>query len=120
MAQTWTLNYEPAEGGRLTGKLTVDEEKLHFVALYDSSNAAGIKTLLGAAAGLAATGGHLAYIRNNDAQLELELPRAEIENVATKKKLFAKRVIVTMRGGHDFVFNYGMLSVDKLAKAIEP
>jgi hypothetical protein len=119
MAETWTLNYEPEGGGRLTGKLTVDDEALKFVALYDSSNAAGLKLIAGIAGSLAATGGNLAYVRNSDTELELVLPKSEIAKTTTKKKLLAKRVIVTMNDGKEFVFNYGMLSVDKLAKAIE-
>lgn len=118
MSETWTINYEPQEGGRLTGKLTVDAENLKFVALYDSSNAAGFKLIAGIVGGVVASGGHLAYIRNNDADLELTLPKNEIAATTTQKKMLAKRVIVTMTDGNKFVFNYGMLSVDKLADAI--
>jgi hypothetical protein len=39
-------------------------------------------------------------------------------NKVVKKKLLAKRVIVTMKDGQAFAFNYGMLSVTKLAEAI--
>jgi len=119
MSQTWTINYEPEDGGRVTGKLTVDEESVRFVALYDSSNATILKSIAGAVGSYAATGGHGVYLRNSDTEMELLLPKSEIASTATAKKLFAKRVIVTMSNGQKFVFNYGMLSVDKLAKAIE-
>lgn len=118
MSETWSINYEPEEGGRLAGKLTVDAENLKFVALYDSSNAAGLKLLAGIVGGVVASGGHLAYIHNNDADMELILPKKEIASTTTRKKMLAKRVIVTMLSGQVFVFNYGMLSVDKLAEAI--
>jgi len=119
MSETWTINYEPEAGGRLTGKLTVDDEQLKFVALYDSSNAEGLKIIAGAVGGLIATGGRVRYGGNDDADLELTLPKSEITEVTTQKKLIAKRVIVTMKGGEKFTFNYGMLSIDKLAEAIE-
>ena len=119
MAETWAINYEPKEGGRLTGHLTVDDEKLEFVALYDSSNAAGIKLIAGIVGGIVASGGHLAYIHGNDADMKLILPKKDVASTTMKKKMLAKRVIVTMVGGEDFVFNYGMLSVDKLAAAIQ-
>ena len=118
MSETWTINYEPEAGGRVTVKLTVDEESVRFVALYDSSNATILKSIAGALGSYAATDGHVAYLRNSDTELELLLPKNEITSTATAKKLFSKRVVVTMNSGQEFVFNYGMLSVDKLAEAI--
>ena len=66
----------------------------------------------------AATGGHLAYIRDNSSQVEVELPRAEIERVERKNSFLAKRVIVHMQDGSAFTFNYGMLSTKKLIAAL--
>ena len=118
MPETWTINFEPEKGGRVTGKLTVDDEHLRFVALYDSSNTTILKSIAGALGSFAASDGHMTYIRDSDTELELLLPKNEIASTTTAKKMLAKRVIVTMNGGHKFVFNYGMLSVDKLAEAI--
>ena len=114
MSETWTINYEPEDGGRFTGKLTVDADKLTFVSLYDSSNAVILKSI----AGLVATGGNDVYVSNNDAEMTLSLPKSEIESTVVKNKLLAKRVVITMKDGQSFVFNYGMLSVTKLAAAI--
>ena len=119
MPETWTINYEPEAGGRLTGKLTVDDEQLRFVALYDSSNAEGLKIIVGAIDDLVGTGGFFSHAGDDDSDLELVLPKSEIAEVSTKKKMLAKRVLVTMKSGEQFVFNYGVLSVDNLAKAIE-
>jgi len=118
MSETWTINYEPEEGGRFTGKLTVDDDTLTFVSLYDSSNAVIAKSIAGVVGSAVATGGNLVYTRSNDAELTVSLPKSEIESVAVKKKMLAKRVIVKMKNGQSFVFNYGMLSVTKLAAAI--
>lgn len=120
MSEAWTINYEPEEGGRVTGKLTVDDENVSFVALYDSSNATILKSIAGAVGSFAASGGHAVYLSDNDSELEFRLPKSEIASTATVKKMLAKRVIVTMIGGHKFTFNYGMLSVDDLAAAIGP
>ena len=118
MPETWTINFEPEQGGRVTGKLTVDHEHVSFVALYDSSNATILKSVAGALGSFAATGGHGVYLSDTDSELEFRLPKSEIESTATAKKMLAKRVIITMKSGQKFVFNYGMLSVDKLADAI--
>ncbi len=118
MAETWTINYEPEGGGRFTGKLTVDDTKLSFVSLYDSSNAVIAKSIAGVVGSFVASGGSLAYVSQNDADMTVSLPKADIETTTVKNKLLAKRVIVTMKNGQAFTFNYGMLSVTKLAAAI--
>ena len=56
MSDTWTVNYLPADGGRLTGKIEVAPEEVRFDAMYDSSNSEVIKGILGAAGSLAASG----------------------------------------------------------------
>jgi hypothetical protein len=118
MSESWTINYEPEEGGRFTGKLTVDDEKLKFVSLYNSSNTVIVKSIAGILGSLVATGGNLAYVSDNNSELMITLPKSEIDSTAVKKSLLAKRVIVTMKNGQRFVFNYGVLSVAKLAEAI--
>lgn len=118
MSKSWTINYEPEEGGRFTGKLTVDDENLKFVSLYDSSNAVIVKSIAGVVGSLVATGGNLAYVSNNDTELTVTLPKCEIKRTEVKNSFWAKRLIVTMNNDQRFVFNYGMLSVAKLAEAI--
>ena len=118
MSDTWTVNYLPAGGGRLTGKITVDREAVTFDALYDSSNQEIIKGIFGAAAGLAATGGHATYIRDSGTNLMVNLPRADITSAAQVKKGLMKRAVITMNDGTDFTFDYGMLSPKKLVATI--
>jgi hypothetical protein len=120
MSETWTINFEPETGGRFTGKLTVDDVNLKFISLYDSSNSVALKSIAAAVGGFVASGGHLLVrLRNDDKDLELMLPKNEIEKTTVRSKMLAKRVVVTMIDGQEFVFNYGMLSVEKLAAAIE-
>ena len=56
MSDTWTVNYLPIEGGRITSRISVGDDGVRFDALCDSSNKEIIKGIFGAAAGLAATG----------------------------------------------------------------
>lgn len=118
MSDTWTINYLPAEGGRITGKLSVTDSELRFEALYDSSNKEVLKGLLGAAGSLAASGGHVAYLHDTDTEFSIALPRAEIASAEQAKKGLMKRAVVTMNEGSTFVFDYGMLSPKKLIATI--
>jgi len=118
VGDTWTINYLPEEGGRLTGKLTVGDEDVRFSALYDSSNSEVIKGVFGSIGAFVGTGGHAVYIHNTDTEFELVLPRTDIASAEQAKKGMMKRAVVTMKDGSSFVFDYGMLSTKKLVAAI--
>ncbi|MCP3998881.1 MAG: hypothetical protein GY722_28020, partial [bacterium] len=118
MGDTWTINYLPADGGRITGKLQVTDSEVRFDALYDSSNAEVLKGILGAATSLAASGGHMAYLRDTDTEFTVALPRAEIASAEQAKKGLMKRAVITMNEGSVFTFDYGMLSPKKLIAAL--
>ncbi|MEA3503094.1 MAG: hypothetical protein U9R47_09995 [Actinomycetota bacterium] len=118
MGDTWTINYLPEEGGRLTGKLTVGDDDVRFSALYDSSNSEVIKGVFGSIGAFVATGGHAAYTHNTDTDFEVVLPRGEISSAAQAKKGMMKRAVITMKDGAVFTFDYGMLSTKKLVAAI--
>jgi len=118
VGDTWTINYLPEDGGRLTGKLTVGDDTVRFDALYDSSNVEVVKGIVGSAVAFAATGGHGVYVRNTDTDFCIELPRAEIASTEQAKKGMMKRAVITMTDGSTFLFDYGMLSTRKLVAAI--
>ena len=118
VANEWTINYLPSDGGRLTGKLTVATEDVRFTALYDSSNSEIIKGIAGSLGAFAASGGHVAYIHDTATEFEIVLPRIEITSAVQAKKGMMKRAIVTMADGSEFVFDYGMLSTRKLVAVI--
>ncbi len=100
---TWTLNYIPPNGGRYLGKLTVTNQRILFDATFDVS-AQGV---LGE---LFITSGSHGF---------LSIPKDQIQNVAVKSGFFKKKVTVTLGDGQAHVFDYGMLSVKKIAAAIE-
>ena len=115
----WTINYIPEEGGRYTGKLTVTDEQMLFKSLYESSNKTIVKAIFLDVGTFAAAGGHTVYRYSNDDEATVDLPASEIERVESAKKGMMKRAVVTMAGGEQFVFDYGMLSVKKLVATIE-
>lgn len=118
MANEWTINYLPTDGGRLTGKLKIGDDDVRFVTLYDSSNKEILKGITGSIGAFAASGGHVAYIHNTDTDFEVVLPRAEIASAVAAKKGMMKRVLITMSDGSEFLFDYGMLSTKNLVAAL--
>ncbi|NNC39376.1 MAG: hypothetical protein HKN95_01695 [Acidimicrobiia bacterium] len=115
----WTVNYLPEEGGRYTGTLTVTDEKATFVSLYESSNKTIVKAIFLDVGSFAAAGGHNVYRYSNDDEARVELPVGEISAVRANKKGLMKQAVVTMQGGEEFVFDYGMLTVKKLVATLE-
>ena len=115
----WILNYLPEEGGRYTGELTVSAEKVRFVSLYESSNKTIVKAIFVDVATFAASGGHMVYRYSNNEEAIVELPIEDIASVGAQKKGLMKRVVITMKDGSVFVFDYGLLPVKKLADRIE-
>jgi len=115
----WAVNYLPDEGGRYTGKLNLTDEKLTFVSLYESGNKTIVKAIFLDVGSFAAAGGHTVYRYSNDDEARVELPVNEITGVKATKRGLLKQAVVTMQGGEEFVFDYGMLSVKKIVEAIE-
>jgi len=114
----WVINYIPEESGRFTGKIKVNEEELRFVSLYESSNRTIVKAIFIDVATFAAAGGHTAYRYSNNDEAIVALPVGEIATVAAARKGLFKRVVITMKDGQVFVFDYGLLSVGKLVERI--
>jgi len=100
---TWTLNYLPQGGGRYTGPLTVTDLRLLFKATFDTSAVGALKEL----------------IIYKDTHGYLVIPKNRIKSVAKKSGLLKKQVLVTLDNGDVHTFDYGMLSIEKLAAAIE-
>ena len=66
-----------------------------------------------------AAGGHTVYLYSNNYEAIVELPVSDIAGVEPGKKRLMKQVVVTMKNGQVFVFDYGFLSVGKLVETIE-
>ncbi len=115
----WAINYIPEEGGRYTGKLTVADEKLQFVSLYESSNKTIVKAIFVDVGTFAAAGGHTVYRYSTDDEVRIDLPTEEIARVEAVKKGMMNRAVITMKGGEEFIFDSGLMSTKKLVAAIE-
>jgi len=100
---SWTLNYIPPSGGRYTGKLIVSDRRLLFDAKFDTS--------------LTGTLGELLIMSGSHRYLSI--PKGNIRSVDVKRSMLKKKVIVTLYDGTEHTFDYGMLSVDKVAAAIQ-
>jgi hypothetical protein len=114
----WIINYIPDEGGRFTGTLTVNNNELRFVTLYESSNKTMVKAIFLDVASFTASGGHAVYRYSNDREATIVLPASEISGVQAGRKGLFKRAVITMKNGQGFVFDYGLLSVGKLVDRI--
>jgi hypothetical protein len=100
---SWTVNYLPPDGGRYTGKLVVTPSRLLMDASFDTSLGGVLRQMV------IVEGGH-GY---------LEIPKASIAGVEVKSSMLSKRVVLTLQDGSKHTLDYGMLSVRKIAEAIE-
>jgi hypothetical protein len=99
----WTLNYIPASGGRFTGPLTVTNQRLLFDAQFNTSAPGALRELMV----FKGTWGYIA------------IPKSRIAKVDVSSSLLKKKVVVTLDNGETHTFDYGMLSVEKLAEAVK-
>ena len=119
MGKSWKINYLPPEGGRYTGELVVDDSGLTFETIFESSNKTILKAIFLDVSTFAAAGGHTVYRYSNDDAATVELPATDIASVKAAKKGLMKRAVITMKNDEEFVFDYGMLSVQNLVAAID-
>lgn len=95
----WTINYLPPGGGKYLGKLVVTNQRLLFEAQFDAS----VQALI--------TGATFA-------EGMLIIPKEVIQKTEPKSSFFKKKVTITLEGGEQHVFDYGMLGIKKLVEAI--
>ena len=100
---TWTLNYRPPGGGRYTGPLVVTDQRLVFKATFDTSAVGALRQL----------------VICIDTRGYRVIPKGRIREVARMSRLLKKQVRITLDNGEVHTFDYGMLSVGRLAAAIE-
>ncbi|UNC91453.1 hypothetical protein [Candidatus Contubernalis alkaliaceticus] len=101
---TWTTNIILTDIGRFVGDLTITNKKLIYLSKFDMS----LKAIA-----------NKALFYGIDQEQYLVLPRERIKNVKAKKSLINKRVIITLDDGDEIIIDNGMLSVDKIMKALE-
>lgn len=101
---TWTILYNNPKGDKYNGKLTITNKRLIYDAQFDVSTSGIIEE------SLFMKFGSEAYI---------VIPKSRIKSVDAEKSFFAKKAIITLDNNEKHVFNYGMLNVDPVIKAIQ-
>ncbi|MFC1615798.1 PH domain-containing protein [Patescibacteria group bacterium] len=100
---TWTIMYQMPKGDKFNGKLMVSDKRLVYDAQFDMS----VGSLIDQAFLVKTEGGPV-----------ISIPKSKIKKVDVEKKFFSKKVIITLNDDSKHIFNYGMLSVDKLVDAV--
>jgi hypothetical protein len=95
--------HRPSDKVKLAGKLIVSDQRLNYEAKFDASITGQL------AYGLAVHG-------SGDDEGFFIIDKSDIVDIAVEKKMLSKRVLVTLSDAH--TFDYGALSVDKVAEAI--
>jgi hypothetical protein len=103
LIDTWTILYKPHGGGMYNGKLHVTDKKLVYDAQFDMSVAGLIRESLTLKIG---------------SYLYLAIPKNQIKNIEEKSSFFKKQIILTLDNDEKHTFDYGMLSIKKVAEAI--
>ena len=99
------LLYLPPGGGKLNGKLSVTNQRVHYEAKYDASLVGTLKSTM-----VFTWGGDAGY---------LDIPKSEIASVTVEKKFLSKKAIVTLNDGSVHTFDAAALGIDKAAEAIQ-
>ncbi len=103
LIDTWTILYKPHGGGAYNGKLYVTDKKLVYDAQFDMSVKGLIRESLTMVIG---------------SYMYVAIPKDQIKNIEEKTSFFKKQIILTLQNDEKHIFDYGMLSVKKVADAI--
>ncbi len=117
----YTINCIPFEGERFLGKLYVTDKALYYDAQYDMSKE-GIKNQLLNSAKVA--GGHALLISKEivdqwKSKGYMYIPKSEIKEVIKKSSFIKKTITLVLSDDQKVVFDYGMMSVNKLEQDIK-
>ena len=100
---SWTINYIAPGGGRYLGQLDVTDKNLYFDGKFDMSFSGIVQEAL--------------FVKTGSAGY-LCIPKNMIKKLDVKKSLLKKQVILTLTDDQVHTFDYGAMSVDKLAAQI--
>lgn len=101
---SWTLNFRPDENSRYTGKIYVTNQRILFDARHDNSSL------------LTAIADSYNSVFGTNGWLRVDLER--IDRVEMRKSFFKKQFILWLVDETALVFDYGMMSVNKIVAAI--
>jgi hypothetical protein len=101
---SWTLLYTPPSGGKYNGKLIVTNKRLLYDAKFDVSAHGIVDEMLW---------------HKKGSEAYISIPKDKIKSLSAEKSFFAKKAVLTLEDGKKHTFNYGMLNIDPVIKAIE-
>ena len=101
---TWTILYISPKGDKYNGKLTITNQRLIYDAQFDVSASGMIEEAL--------------FIKMGS-EAYIVIPKTRIKSVEAEKSFFAKKAVLTLDSGEKHIFNYGMLNIDPVIKAIQ-
>ena len=108
----WTIHYLPPTGGKYAGKLLVTDRRV----LYEPLKAGPFPRQDLSAKGLVGSLTVRTVVGQNHWDgASLSIPRAEVQSVEKRRTRGMKQVVVTLADQQEFVFDNGLMSVDKLA-----
>ncbi len=100
---TWTVVYSTQSGHRFTGKLTITNKRLLYDANFTSVNREKLEESL--------------FVKWGSDDF-IVIPKTRIRKVEVLKKIFSNRAIITLDDDSQHVFNYGMLNIEPISRAI--
>lgn len=104
LIDTWTIIYKPHGGGAYNGKLHITTKRLLYDAQFDISVKGLIRESLTLVVG---------------SYLYVSIPKDQIKDIEEKTSFFKKQIILTLENDEKHIFDYGMLSIKKVAEAIK-
>jgi hypothetical protein len=118
---TWTLHCIPFESSKFLGKLHVTQDNLYFDAQFDSS----VKGLINSVATSVVVGsGHALIVSSKivedwESKGYMFIDKKSIKNITEKSSFLKKTIILTLEDDSVVIFDYGMMGVKKIIKAIK-
>ncbi len=110
----WTINYVPPTGGKFVGKLLITDRRI----LFAPQNPKQDLSLATAIDDFRVDGVRGYGARNHWDGESLSISRADVRSVQQRRSGIMKQVVMTLADGKELVFDYGVLSVDKLVTAL--
>ena len=115
-----TIHFLPLTGGKYAGKLLVTDRRILFEPLKAGFFPRQDFSAKGVVGALTVGSAFLPHqMRNYWDGESLSIPRADVRSVEKRRTHHMKQVAVTLADGQEFVFDNGIMSVDKLAALIQ-
>jgi len=118
---TWTLHCIPFGSSKFLGKLHVTQDNLYFDAQFDSSLRGLMKSVVTSAV---VGSGHALIVSSKivddwESKGYMFIDKKSIKNITEKSSFLKKTIILTLEDDSVVIFDYGMMGVKKIIKAIK-